>query len=183
MRGVGGSRCVHRQSCWFNFILTERTTDLTFLESALNQTIFEMSHEDFLSGIIGEGPLITWWDERQLINRLDHYNDAEDCICLEEQEIIWAAIVHYEACFVADWMVFRGYNATPEWHDDCDNVFLCVPHDASKWDQWLQSSLMMPPLDVPERRIKNSVCSMVENGYIKIPLNSGYPLYHWLLEG
>lgn len=55
-----------------------------------------------------------------------------------------------------------------EWVDDCDNGFLCVPHDASKWDQWLQSRLMIPPSSVPDDRIKNTFYAMVENGYIKI---------------
>ena len=148
-----------------------------------------MSHDCFLSDIIGERRLhgrCSWLlDERQLVNRSVRYNHVEDYICIEAQEIMWAVIVYYEAFDVADWMISRGYNATPEWFNSSDDGMLCVPYDAAKWDQWLRSCMMLPPSpSLHDNHIKNAVAEMVSEGYIKIPLNhSGCPMYHWLLEG
>lgn len=61
--------------------------------------------------------------------------------------------------------------------------FSCVPYDASVWGEWIQSKLMIPPPDVPDKCRKETIKEMVKRKYIKIPLNSGLPLYYWLLEG
>lgn len=96
----------------------------------------EMWHEHFLSEIIGE---ITLHDRRPclldegwFIDRLIRYNAVEDYeICIEEQEIIWAVIVYYEAYDVADWMDVKGYTATGDSYEDAAS---CVPYDAARWD-------------------------------------------------
>lgn len=142
-----------------------------------------MSHEGLLSGIIGGRLIDSWSEQRQLINRLSCHDDAEGYICLELQEVVWAAIVYYEAFDVADWMVSRGYSATPEWDDDGETGYLCVPLDASTWPTWIQSRLMIPPSSVSDESVKKYVHGMVTNGFIKIPLKSGFPHYHWVLEG
>ena len=42
---------------------------------------------------------------------------------------------------------------------------------------------MIPPSDVPDVYRKQTIQEMVRRRYMKIPPNSGLPLYHWLLEG
>lgn len=43
---------------------------------------------------------------------------------------------------------------------------------------------MLPPSSsLPENHVENVACRMVRMGCIKIPLNSGYPTYLWLLDG
>lgn len=117
----------------------------------------------------------------------------------EGQEIIWAAIIYYQAFDLADWMVSEGYTAieSSRWGDG-DDSDSCVPYDSRKWDEWIQSKLWIDPSSVPRPRnagmlpykiSKTKVCrketikEMVKRKYIKIPLNSGLPLYYWLLEG
>ncbi|CAN0270987.1 unnamed protein product [Ectocarpus sp. 6 AP-2014] len=143
----------------------------------------EMWRERFLSGIIEgitlHGRRSCLLDEDWFIGRLRRHNEAQDYnICIEEQEIIWAVIVYYEAFDVADWMEARGYTV-----EDYNGIS-CVPYDAAKWDQWLRSCLMLPPSSsLPEKHIENVVGGMVYGGYMKIPLNSGCPTYIWLRDG
>lgn len=150
---------------------------------ALNQTMDEIWRERFLSNII-DG--ITLHDRRSclldedwFIDRLRRYNDAKDYgICIEEQEVLWAIVVYYEAFDVADWMEARGYPA------EDDDGMSCVPYDAAEWDQWLRSCLMLPPSSsLPANHVENVSRGMVGEGYIKIPLNSGRPTYLWLRDG
>lgn len=140
--------------------------------------------DTFMSDIIGERPLYDWWEQRQLISRMERSDECED-MSRGGQEIIWAAIVHYQAFHVADWMVSRSYVATEVhmWGEDGEDRFSCVPYDVLKWDEWVQSKLMIPPPDVPDKRRKEIIKEMVKREYIKIPLNSGIPLYHWITEG
>ena len=159
---------------------------------------YGVSHEMFIDGTIGGRVLYSWWDQRQIIYRMDREKEYQD-ISPEGQEVIWAAIVHYQAFDLADWMVAKGYVATevPGWGYGEDS-FSCAPYDASTWDEWIQTKLCIPPSSVPaDRRAgmlpykiskarvcrKETIKEMVKRKYIKIPLNSGLPLYHWLLEG
>lgn len=145
---------------------------------------YEWADRDFISGLIGEGPLSSWWNQRQLICRMERLEECTD-ISIDGQEIIWAAVVYYQAFDLADWMVSKGYVATEvhKWADGEDRV-LCVPYDASNWDEWIQSKLMIPqPRSTDDDRRKETIREMVRRKYIKIPMNSGLSLYHWLLKG
>lgn len=137
--------------------------------------------EDFISGIIGGRSLYSWGEQHQLINLFAGDLECE-YIVPEGQEIVWAAIVHYQAFHLADWMLSAGNIFTEPWAygEEC---FTCVPHDASKWDEWIESRLMIPSSGVTDNFRKETIKEMVKREYIKIPLNSGLPLYYWLLGG
>lgn len=156
--------------------------------------------EMFVSGSMGGRPLYSWWDQRQAIYRMEHDKSFED-MSFGAQEIMWAAIIHYQAFDIADWMISKGYNTDESyrWGYESDSDS-CVPYDASEWDDWIESKLWIPPNSVskdlerranllPYKSSKKKVCrketikEMVKRKYIKIPLNSGIPLYYWLLEG
>ncbi|CAN0557487.1 unnamed protein product [Ectocarpus sp. 12 AP-2014] len=132
-----------------------------------------MLHEEFISCTIGERPLYSWWDQHQLISRLEraHYETAE------EEETIWAVVVQYQAFYLADWMVADGSDATGRpWES-------CIPYDASKWNEWIESRLMISSSGVSDNYRKETIKEMVKRKYITIPLNSGLPLCYWLSEG
>lgn len=129
---------------------------------------------------------------------MDHDKAFQD-ISLEGQETIWAAIIYYQAFDLADWMFSKGYDATETYRwDDGDDTGSVVPYDALKWDEWIQSKLTIYPENLPDSRdagmlpykiCRTKVCrketikELVRRKYISIPLNSGLPLYYWLLEG
>lgn len=141
-----------------------------------------LSDEEFMSDILCGKPLYSWVEQRQLIDRIER---EEGDITLAGQQIIWAGIVHYQAFYLADWMVSSGYECVGEWEGGVggENIFATLPCDASKWDQWIEELLMIPPPGVPDKFRKETIKEMVRRKYVKIPLNSGLPLYYWLLEG
>ena len=135
-----------------------------------------------MSDIFCGRPLYSWGEQRQLIDRMER---EETDLTLAGQQIIWAGIVRYQAFYLADWMVSSGYEFVGEWEGGVggENMFATLPCDASKWDQWIEELLMIPPPDVPDKFRKETIKEMVRRKYMKIPLNSGLPLYYWLLEG
>lgn len=101
-----------------------------------------LSDEEFMSDILGGKPLYSWVEQRQLIDRIER---EERDITLAGQQIIWAGIVHYQAFYLAYWMVSSGYECAGEWEGGVggENIFATLPCDASKWDQWIEELLMI----------------------------------------
>lgn len=103
---------------------------------------------------------------------------------------IWATVVLFQAFDVAAWATKNGITSLEcEGHhhrDDDDATY--VPYDASKWLSWVQDKLVLHGLECGDismsgDHIKQVAAELVRRKFIKIPMNSGLPLYHWLLEG
>lgn len=99
-------------------------------------------------------------------------------------EAIWATIVLRQAYDVADWMVEKGYTSyEPLGHYCCDeDDNMCVPYDASTWRHWIKRELCSDKF-ISNEHIKSVTVHLVRRKHIKIPLNSGLPLYYWILNG
>ena len=100
-------------------------------------------------------------------------------------EAIWATIVLRQAYDVADWMAAKGYTSyEPNGHYCCDEEdIMCVPYDASTWREWIKRELWRCDTSLSNEQIKSATVHLVRRKHIKIPLNSGLPLYYWLLNG
>jgi len=103
-------------------------------------------------------------------------------------EAMWAIVVLHQAYEVGSWAVEKGFTSLEYDHYCDENDDMYVPYDASKWSSWIKSVLYPyhregGDVSIDKNHIKQVSAVMVRRNFIRIPINSGFPIYYWFLEG
>ena len=135
--------------------------------------------------LVDEEEISKAWDTDQQNKFIKLLEDSNIFLLDRGAEAIWATIVLRQAYDVADWMAAKGYiSYEPLGHYCCDEEDnMCVPYDASTWTDWIKRELSDCDTSLSNEHIKSAAVHLVRRKHIKIPLNSGLPLYYWLLNG
>lgn len=124
------------------------------------------------------------WDTEQQKYFIGLLESVQSFVVDRGCESIWATIVLRQAYDVADWITEKGYSSC----EACEYEEMWVPYDASTWRGWIKKELGWyehegGDISITNDHIKAVALLMVRRKYIRIPLNSGLPLYSWLLNG
>jgi len=128
------------------------------------------------------------WDSNQQSEFIHLLENSNPSIIQRGADAIWATVVLRQAYKVGDWAVDQGFTSFEYDHHCDEDDEMYVPYDASRWSSWIKSALYAyrrggGDVSIDKNHIKQVAAGMVLRKFIKIPMNSGLPLYYWFLEG